>query len=339
MNQLPRLNPDAGIYLALGGGAARGFAHLGALIALERAKIPIAGICGTSMGALVGACYALMPKAETVAHDFVTYIKSSHFDTVRYAFMNHAKRNSVKPALFERLRLGYLLGKSMTTGSIISYEDYCAEIHALLPHRRFGETELPFFATAVDLTEMTEVVFNDGYLRSAVLASAAIPGAFPAVQSGDAIYVDGGWVNRVPVSPLRCFGARLVLALDVSDSAMPADIDGHRGLAIYDLANCAARERLYQLQLEGARVVWRLPVQDVDWADFTGIERIVELGMQYAEEHMHELYPLLEPPPKLAWWKRAARRLGDVQEPPLPEPGFDLRSIGDVFRAEKWTQH
>lgn len=335
MSELPKLDPDAGIYLALGGGAARGFAHLGALIALERAKIPIAGICGTSMGSLVGACYSLLPKAETVAADFVHYIKSAHFNQVRYAFMKsvqrqEGRRNSIR----ERLRQGLLVGKSFATGGVISFDDFRSEISSLVPDKTFSDTVLPFFSTAVDLTEIREVVINGGYLRSAVMASSAVPGAFPPVQSGGSIYVDGGWMNRVPVNPLLAFGARRVLALDVSDADPPTDINTKRGYAVLNLANKATRERLHEIQVERADLVWRLPVQDIHWADFVSIERAIELGMQYAEEHMHEIYPLIDPPKPPPWWRRLAKRIAG-EESTEPRYSFIVRSMWDVSKSNQ----
>lgn len=334
MTLTPELNPEDGLYLALGGGAARGFAHLGALIALEKAGIPIAGICGTSMGALIGACYALQPKAETTASDFINYIRGSHFNKVRYTFMKKVeKQEGRKNSIRERLRQGFLFGKSFATGGVISFENFQSEINALVPAKTFTDLKIPFFATAVDLTQTKEVVFSDGFLRSAVQASAAIPGAFPAVAAGDSVYVDGGWMNRVPVNPLLAFGARHVLALDVSDSEPPSELNTKRGFVVLNQANRATRERLHEIQIERASIVWDMPVNEIHWADFVSIERIIEIGMQYAEEHMHEIYALLAPKPKPPWYQRLARKYAGYEEKP-PKYTFDVRTIYDIHRAD-----
>lgn len=332
--ETPQLNPNVGIYLALGGGAARGFAHLGILQALEEAKIPIAGICGTSAGALVGACYALNPNADAVATDFINYIRSNHFDNVRYSFMKQpSKSDSATSTLRKRLHMGFLYGLSFTKGAVISFDDFRQEIYALVPHRSFKDLKIPFYATTVDLSATREVVIADGFVRSAVLASVAIPGVFPAVQGGNAIYVDGGWMNRIPVNPLLAFGARRTLAVDVSDSEPPPDINPRRGLSILNLANKAARERLNEIQIANADLHWRPPVNGIHWADFVSIEKTIEIGRKYAEDNMDQIHELLEKPIRPPKWRQWLRKLAKVEEPNYPIT-FDVRSLWDVSQAD-----
>lgn len=329
----PKLDPDAGIYLALGGGAARGFAHIGIIKALEEAGIHIAGISGTSAGALVGACYCLNPNADSIANDFIQYIKSNHFDNVRYSFMKQpAKNESSTKTLRKRLHMGLLYGLSFTKGAVISFEDFRQEIFAMVPHRSFKDLKRPFFATTVDLSSTREVVVADGFLRSAVLASVAIPGVFPAVQAGGSIYVDGGWMNRIPVTPLLAFGARRVIAVDVSDSEPPPDINPKRGLSIMNLANKAARERLNELQIIHADLRMKPPVSGIHWADFISIEQTIEIGYQYAKDHLDEVRALLDKPVKAPKWRQWLQKASGIQERQHPMT-FDVRALWDVEQA------
>ena len=321
-----------GLHLALGGGAARGFTHLGIIKVLQKYDIPIAGICGTSMGAVIGASFAFNPNAEQVISYMVDYIKSTHFGKARYAFMQKVKKD--RESLRDRLKHSLLVGRSIATGSVISFLDFKSEIESLIPARAFTETRIPFYAVSCDLTQMKEIVFNRGLLRSAVMASAAIPGVFPAVKAGSSIYIDGGWVNKIPVRPLMTFGAEHVLAVDVSDYPMPS-INPKRGFYVKAQADITTQFKLQELQTEHASLLWRPPVKSLHWAEFTQIERAVELGINYAEDHIHEIQELLKKPPPLSLWQRISQKI--VPPPPrnLPfKPSFEIRGIWEIEPAE-----
>ncbi|MDJ0837896.1 MAG: patatin-like phospholipase family protein [Acidobacteriota bacterium] len=340
-----RLAGHNGLFIALGGGAARGLAHLGILKVLEEEKIPIAGICGTSMGSIVGACYALHPDSDAVIRDFRNHINSSHFVHVRFAYLRKVRRQKddskgKKTTLRQRLSEGLMLGRSYITGAIISYEEYLNEIASLVPNRTFKNTKMPFFATGLDLTNTREVVFDAGFLRSAVMASAAIPGVFPPVCSGKTIYVDGGWMNRIPVNPLLAFGARKVLAVDVSDDPAP-DINTRRGSSLLSEANKAAQIRLAELQCERAQAIWRPPVQGLHWADFSQLEQAVSIGEAYARERIDQIKQLMDEeeskPEQLNRWQRFLIKLARLPQPKVLEKPvtFDVRPIWDVGPAEE----
>jgi len=331
----PQLHAD-GLYLALGGGAARALAHLGALKSLQRHGVPIAGVCGTSMGALIGAAYALAPNAEQVAKDFVDYVQSPHFQSKRYAFIRAFHRQTVasERTLRQKLTHGLLVGRSLATGAILSFEDYRSEINALLPDKSFKDLKLPFMAVSVDLVRFVETVFYKGLLRPAAMASAAIPGAFPAVRNGETVYVDGGWMNKVPVEPLLHLGAEKVLAIDVSDPA-PTDLNTRRGFALNNRANTAAKIRLRQLQMQRASIVWAPPIDDLHWAEFMAIERAIDAGERYADERIDDVKRLLDQPPRKSPLERMTERLCGWLHPPRSfPPSFELREIWAATSAE-----
>lgn len=333
----PNLSRNEGIHLALGGGAARGFAHLGVIKALQEHQIPIAGICGTSMGAVVGACFSLNLDADQVANDFATHLKSENFNNARFKVIQAAESGNERRTSFAaRMRHGFLVGRSLTTGSILPFDEFRSEISAVIPDRTFKQTQIPFFALACDLLQAREIVFHEGYLRSAIMASAAIPGVFPGVLASSHIYIDGGWINKIPVRPLLQMGARHVLAVDVSDT-YTTDFNPKRGYSMINQANKVAQVRLLELQTEPASVCWRPPVTEIHWSAFTQIERAVEIGYEYAVAHMDEVKRLLEPPPPPTWWQKLKNRFQKEQAELLPPPtprGFELRGIWDIREAD-----
>jgi NTE family protein len=175
--------------LALGGGAARGFAHLGVLRALEEAGVPIDVIAGTSVGAAIAAGVAAGTPVDEIA-----------------AAVEVTGRAALVPqlvplhSLFTNVFLRMALAR---------------DIHA----RRFSDLELPLAVTAVDLDTAEELVFTSGELIPALLASTALPGIFPPVRHEGRILVDGGLRVPVPVAECYSLGADIVIASHVSVDA------------------------------------------------------------------------------------------------------------------------
>src|SRR5881394_4456828 len=175
------------IGLALGSGAARGWAHIGAIRALEERGVKPDLICGTSIVALVGAVYASgqLDRLE----DWVT-----------------------KLAWTQVVRLMDLTWR----GGLIRGQRLFNLFRATFQDREIAELEIPFGAVATELSSGREIWLRQGKLLDVVRASIATPGLFtPAVRNG-VILVDGGLVNPVPVSMCRALGADVVIAIDLS---------------------------------------------------------------------------------------------------------------------------
>ncbi len=175
------------IGLALGAGSARGWAHIGAIRALEERGIKPDLICGTSIGALVGAVYA-----------------SGELDRLEQWVSGLARMQVV--------RLMDLTWK----GGLIRGQRLFNLFRGLFQDRDVAELNLPFGAVATELSSGREIWLQHGKLLDVVRASIAAPGLFTPVVRDGAILVDGGLVNPVPVSMCRAFGAELVIAVDLS---------------------------------------------------------------------------------------------------------------------------
>lgn len=174
--------------LALGGGVARGWAHIGVLKTLMRAGIEPDILCGTSIGAVVGACY-LADRLDVLER--------------------WARR-------LNKMRLvGYLDFRVRQPG-LIGGDRIAKELHESLGGRLIEELPHPFSCVATDLLTGHEVWLNQGLLVDAVRASFALPGVFPPVQIGHQLLVDGALVNPVPVSVCRSMGAHMVIAVSLT---------------------------------------------------------------------------------------------------------------------------
>ncbi|MBN2096235.1 patatin-like phospholipase family protein [Candidatus Peregrinibacteria bacterium] len=176
------------IGLALGGGGARGCAHIGVIKALNEAGIPIDRIAGTSIGSFIGGVYVAGDISELESYLLKIKWKDvvKHFDPV-----------IPKKGFFEGKKICELIGK-------------------LLKHKTFQGNKIPFRAVATDLFSGKEVILKTGNMTQAIRSSIAIPGIFTPVKKGNVYLIDGGVVNPVPINVVRDMGADIVIAVDLN---------------------------------------------------------------------------------------------------------------------------
>lgn len=202
-----------GIGLALGGGLARGLAHIGVLKVFERHNIRPSIVAGTSIGAVVGAAY-LAGKLHTLEE-----------------WALNLNRMSVLSYLDFRVR-----GASMIGGT---------RLRKLLDHHFQGvqieDLPSPFIALATDLNTGHEVWLRKGPLIDAMVASFALPGIFPPVELNHRLLVDGALLNPVPVAPIISMGARMTIAVDLNSDqigrAEQAEEQGYNNVTGFDMFN------------------------------------------------------------------------------------------------------
>lgn len=186
MNDSPK--PKIGI--ALGSGASRGWSHIGVIRALLEAGIEPDIICGTSVGAMVGASYAT-GRLEAL-RDWV--LSSTRTDVLRFFDIKPTKTGFVDVDRLTEFLYGYVAAEGV----------------------RIEDLEKPFVAVATDLDTGREIWLKEGELAHSVRASMAMPGLFPAVRDQHRWLVDGGLVNPVPVSVCRAHGADVVIGVNLN---------------------------------------------------------------------------------------------------------------------------
>ena len=194
-----RWRPTIG--LALGGGAARGLAHVGVLQALERAEIRPDIIVGTSIGSIVGGAYAAIGDAQKLHRRVHDVVSTPEFQKNRLNFLKESKenRNRFFLSVSNLVRKGIFFGVANMRASFLSAEVFAESIAAILPEEPIEGLDRRFAAVALDLDRAEEVLICSGDLRQAANASSAIPGVLPPVQIGERVLIDGGWIDKVPV--------------------------------------------------------------------------------------------------------------------------------------------
>ena len=240
--RLPRLG------LALGGGAARGFAHVGVIQVLEQNGIRPDLVAGTSAGSLVAALYA--------------------------SGMNGAELERAALSMEEATLTDWTLpinGRGVLKGDALA-----RYVRQAVNGRLIEQMVLPLGILATDLGSGQGTLFRRGDAALAVRASSAVPGVFTPVAIGGREFVDGGLVAPVPVSQARAMGAEVVLAVDIS--ADPEGNNANGMLQVLLQTTAIMGQSINRHELKGAEVVLRPALSGVGSADFSARQRSIAAG-------------------------------------------------------------
>ncbi len=273
------------VALVLGGGGARGLSHLGVLCVLEKEKIPIDMIIGTSMGAIIGACYACYSNAAEVEAIVRKSLKGSAFANMRLNIFDEKPED--KKNLFDKaqdfIKYGYIHIAEHTKYSILELVQLEDIINSMLPDIDIKETKIPFTCVATDITYGEEKVFTHGSLRKCVLASSSIPGIFPPIEIDGIFYSDGGAVNVTPVSAARNRGAGLIIACDVKSKVIRWD-KPEKAVDVISRTNYITGTMLNNICLKDADVLIMPAIKYLHWSDFDKINLMIKEGEKAAAQ-------------------------------------------------------
>ncbi len=309
---------DPKICLALGGGAARGLAHLGVLKVFEDARVPFTMIAGTSAGAMIGGLYASQPDAAYWMERVDHYLRSFRSRKTKLEFVKRMENTDSQNHGFfndmaNLIRKGYFWGITATKPAFISEKDYEDFIFPLIPDINIEQTRMAFGAVATDIRNGKRVIFREGSMRRAISASCALPGIFPPVAYGDMLLVDGGWVERVPVRCAREMGADIVIAVDVSSEV--AKFENKFGLDVVLRSDAVTRIYLNQILIQEADVVLHPAVGQRHWADFSNPAELYRQGETAALEKLMTIRTVIHrssisPVPQ----KRLVEQIKDIRD-------------------------
>ncbi|MBK6645306.1 MAG: patatin-like phospholipase family protein [Anaerolineales bacterium] len=286
------------ISLALGGGGAKGNAHIGVLRRLEKEGYKIRTVAGTSFGGIVAALYALGYSPKEIQ------------------------------AIFESADQKALYGRDHEDGpSLLGLSGARELFERVIGGKTFADTRIPCALTAVDIDSGTEVILDDGSLMDAVLATIALPGIFPVQRIGEMNLVDGGVLNPVPVSLARKLSPDLPVVAVVLNDPIDKPLNPYSlpvpGIVPRAIADRISRISLAQsldiflrsvdassryvahlrLQVDKPEVLVRPNVHHINLLDNVTVEEVARLG----EEALENVLPDLKR--KTAWLARFNRRV------------------------------
>jgi len=288
--------------LALGGGGARGLAHIGVLRVLEREKIPIDLIVGTSIGALVGGAYASGISPDELQEKVGAYLKSPDFRSSAMKGFGeaHAKEEKgLAQKIQAHLRNYFYLIQAMFKPGILSNDDFQTTIDYFIPDIQIEETRIPFRAVATDLVSGKQIIFSHGPLRQAVMASCAVPGAIAPLKEGEKLLSDGGITGLVPSSVARQEGADVVISVAVDCNLSSEEL--RNVVDVYYRVSEIMGARLKQYELAAADVVILPEVGDLHWSDFSQAMHLIDEGEKATREKLEDIRRVL---PGIKKWFR-----------------------------------
>lgn len=259
------------IGLALGGGGVMGVAHLALLEELEKNKIQIDAIAGTSAGAIIGGLYA-SGGTERV-HRFMDQIKEKKLLT-HSGILSAGKPENVF----------YRLEEILT--NVISLDS-------------FSQLKTEFRAVAVDIDLGKQIVLEDGSLIRAIMASSAYPGVFPAQEIEGKRLMDGGIINNLPSDVLRDMDCDFVIASSLQQIPVISRAQKYNRASIAARALDIMQLELEKIHLSGADFCFLPPVEEYRWYHYNKIDQIYQKSQIYAKNTMPDLkIVLLEKSPK-----------------------------------------
>lgn len=238
------------IGLALGGGAARGFAHIGVIQVLEEHGIGVDLVAGTSAGSLVAALYA------------------------------SGKNGKEMQALAEGMDEGAITDWAFPGRGLIRGEALARYVRERTGNKTIEQMSLPLGILATDLADGSGVLFRSGDTGTAVRASSAVPAVFQPVKIGGREFVDGGLVAPVPVRQARQMGAELVIAVDISSPPEDKPLGDAMRMLLQTFAIMSRSINSYELR--EADVVMRPQLAGIGSADFSARRRSIQAGREAA---------------------------------------------------------
>lgn len=272
------LKKKRSVVLVLGGGSARGLAHIGVLKILEREKIPIHRIVGTSMGALIGAAYAVgvpIKRMEDIARKFNW-------------------RSVFDPTI---PRMGLLAGKKLA--HVVS---------DLTENKGFADCRIPLAVVATDIEKNERVVFQKGDLQKVVCASCSWPGIFNPIRIEGRLLVDGGIKNSVPTRIARSLDPGYMIAVDVGFCVKEGKIDNIFQMLLQSFQIMGEELNRYQARISDTMI--KIDLADIDQVAFNRAREAIAKGEKATQDKVGQIKRMLSvynfPSLKMAgqeeWW-------------------------------------
>ncbi len=317
------VNNKPSVGLALSGGGARGLAHIGVLRVLERERIPVNYLAGTSMGGIIAAGYASGMSSHGLEQE---------------ALHVTSKRGMLRMA-----------DPGMPNGGFIRGQRVLAYFKRVFGEKTFADLPLPLALVAADLKLHQEVVFQEGSVALALRATISIPGIFMPIEINDRQLVDGGLLNNMPIDIAKRMGADVVIAVDIglTSSEGVGQWIGNRRWIPGGIANTleVLDDSLYALRIVQQENKLRqcppdvlicpdLPKNVNSILGYRKVEELVAAGERAAEEHLTEIKALLHPRGHWFLSRRAVKVDKSMAQPSLTEQMLSNTKLKNLFLSK-----
>jgi|TARA_B100000809_G_scaffold93715_1_gene92334 NTE family protein len=274
--------------LALGGGGARGVAHIGVLQELHQEGIQIDMIAGTSAGSIIGAMYAASGDPFWVEDHFREFMVSDAFKGLRSRKMlDDRNPDSVLDQIAKKVKDHYVVMMGLNRESIVKKDPLHRAISFLVPIKRFDQLKIPMKVLATDLQSCKDIIIETGDLVEALVQSSSIPGFIEPSGNGTEMIVDGGVSMPIPV-PVLQGNCEFILAVDISRYQLRS-LNNPNMIEIMKRADMITSLRLKLELSKKADFVIKPDTMGLHWSDFDEFDTLVKNGRKAAKENIDEL--------------------------------------------------
>lgn len=257
------------------GGGAKGLAHFGVLKVIKEYNIPVEIVTGSSMGAIVGALYAIDPSLKVLE-------KGNIFEKAGLASFGKSKESSPMKKILSSLKDSFLKAKILLVSHIFGGEKLKEFIKELFGDYQFKDTKLKLGIITIDAKTGKEVTITEGKIADAVAVSIGVPGLLQSIKGKEELFVDGALISHVPVSSAKNIGANFVIASDIKEEFIK-DSQMQAGWQIHLKIDQVAKNILEKNELAQAQIIIFPNTDEIGWADFDKINLCISRGEEAAK--------------------------------------------------------
>lgn len=249
------------VAVVLGGGGARGFAHVGVIRELESAGIPIDMIVGVSVGSLIGAIYADSGDSFELEWKSFKIKKEEIFDF---------KVFNIRESVVKGEAIKHYIDKNIET-------------------KRIEDMKIPLAIVATDIKTGTPVIFRSGSVKAAVRASASVPGVFPPVPYGNKLLVDGGVLGNLAPSVAKDMGADIIIGVSIGKSRKKFSGGTPSALTVILESIAIMGDEIIRLNRDEMDFLIEPDVGNVGITDFSKKKQLIEAGRRATRKHIRKI--------------------------------------------------
>ena len=291
------------IGIALGGGGARGLAHIGVLKVLEEEGITLHYITGTSMGAVVGAAYAQNPRTDLLIERFRQSLDDEFYSQLGLGYLktNGSQEESFLHQTTENIKRRVAINLAQSRRGLLKEVRLKKILVRLIDQGDIKGTKIPLSVVATSLHTGDDIVFKTGDIIDAVAASSSIPGFFCPVCLNDDLITDGGVSCPVPVKYLPRTEVDVTIGVELAMRAFPP-METVNAIEIIGRSDMITSRHLARIMVNTADVAICPDTKDILWSDFSRADELIEAGIESAKAKLPEIRDVLQN--KLPWYKR-----------------------------------
>ena len=274
--------------LALGGGGARGAAHIGVIQALHSAGVRPDVIAGTSAGSTLGAMYAATLDPDWIENRFREFMKDESFKKFNSGeLLDGRNQETMLNKVTSKVKQHYMVILGLNKSYVAGREILQKAVDYLIPVDTFEELQIPLKVLVTDIQSGEDVIHESGNLKEAIVQSSSIPGFFEPTHQGERILVDGGVTAPIPIDLLKKL-TKVVMAVDITNYSV-APLNNPNMIEIVRRSDIITGLRLKERISQDADILIRPNVFGLHWSEFGRFDDLIKCGQDAANKELESV--------------------------------------------------